>query len=168
MKLYYNFHCMAMKIFPTFYVRKLELHHQLLSSRKSCSRKFAPPPAKSVFGIHDPIGLSYLTQLRVGLSKLNLHKFKHNFRDTTNPMCPSNDGIESTEHFLLLCPSLAGQRRNLLAGVFALLRPFGYIDLSNEVLTQLLLFGDKGLPNDVNRNILKLTLLYIHTTGRLN
>ena len=28
------------------------------------------PPAKSVFGIHDPIGLSYLIQLRVGLSKL--------------------------------------------------------------------------------------------------
>ena len=125
-------------------------------------------PAKSVFGIHDPIGLSYLTQLRVGLSKLNLHKFKHNFRDTINPMCPSNDGIESTEQFLLLCPSFEVQRRNLLAGVFTLLRPFGYIDLSNEVLTQLLLFDDKCLPNDVNRNILKLTLLYIHTTGRLN
>ena len=126
------------------------------------------PPAKSVFGIHDPIGLSYLTQLRVGLSKLNLHKFKHNFRDTINPMCSSNDGIKSTEHFLFLCPSFEVQRRNLLAGVFALLRPFGYIDLSNEVLTQLLLFGDKGLPNDVNRNILKLNLLYIHTTGRLS
>ena len=40
------------------------------------------PPAKSKFGIHDPIGLSYLTQLRVGLSKLNFHKFNHNFRDT--------------------------------------------------------------------------------------
>ena len=35
------------------------------------------PPAESVFGIHDPKGLSYLTQLRVGLSKLNFHKFKH-------------------------------------------------------------------------------------------
>ena len=63
------------------------------------------PPAKSVFGIHDLIGLSYLTQLRVGLSKLNFHKFKHNFRDTINPMCPRNDGIENREHFLLLCPS---------------------------------------------------------------
>ena len=136
--------------------------------KKLLSKIRPPPPAKSIFGIHDPIGLSYLTQLRVGLSKLNLHKFKHNFRDTINPMCPSNDGIESTEHFLLLCPSFEVQSRNLLAGVFALLRPFGYIDLSNEVLTQLLLFGDKGLPNDVNRNILKLTLLYIHTTGRLN
>ena len=26
------------------------------------------PPAKPVFGIHDPLGLSYLSQIRVGLS----------------------------------------------------------------------------------------------------
>ena len=58
------------------------------------------PPAKSVFGIHDPIGLSYLTQIRVGISKLKFHKFSHNFRDTIDPMCPTNDGIEDTEHFL--------------------------------------------------------------------
>ena len=61
------------------------------------------PLAESVFGIHDPKGLSYLTQLRVGLSKLNFHKFKHNFRDTVNPMCPTSNGIEDIEHFLLLC-----------------------------------------------------------------
>ena len=57
------------------------------------------PPAKSVFGIHDPIGLSYLSQIGVGLSRLNCHKFKHNVRDTVNPICPTNDGIEDTEHF---------------------------------------------------------------------
>ena len=72
------------------------------------------PNAKSVYGIHDPVGLSYLTQLRVSLSKLNLHKFKHNFRDAIDAMCPSNDGIESEEHFLLLCPSFDTQRRSLL------------------------------------------------------
>ena len=110
------------------------------------------PPDKSVFGIHDPIGLSYLTQLRVGLSKLCFHKFKHNFKDSINPMCPTNDGIETTEHFLLLCPSFEVERRNLLARVFQLLRPYGYIDLSNLVLAQLLLYGDRYLPNDLNRN----------------
>ena len=90
------------------------------------------PPAKSVFGIHDPIGLSYLSQIRVGLSKLNFHKFKHNFSDTINPMCPTNDGIEDTEHFLLLCPSFDIQRRDLLAGV-SVLRPLVQINsLSNN------------------------------------
>ena len=36
-------------------------------------------PAKSVSGIYDPIGLSHLSQIRVGLSELNFHKFRHNF-----------------------------------------------------------------------------------------
>ena len=55
--------------------------------------------------------------LRMGLCKLNFHKFKHNFKDTINPMCPVNDGIEDTEHFLLLCNSFREQRCSLLAGV---------------------------------------------------
>ena len=98
------------------------------------------PPAKSVFGIHDPKGLSYLTQLRVGLSELNFHKFKHNFRDTINPMCPTSDGIEDMEHYLLLCPSFDIQRQDLLARVAELLRSFVQItNLSNDVLTQVLL-----------------------------
>ena len=32
------------------------------------------PPARSIFGIQDPIGLSYLTQLRVGLSHHHHHQ----------------------------------------------------------------------------------------------
>ena len=126
------------------------------------------PPAKSIFCIHDPIGLGYLFQLRVGLSKLNFHKFNHNFRDTVNPMCPTNDGIEDTEHFLLLCPSFDIQRRDLLAGASELLRPFVRINtLPNNVLVQYLLYGNKELPDDVNKNLLELTLNFIHKTGRL-
>ena len=60
------------------------------------------PPPKPVYSIHDPKGLAILTQLRVGLSKLNSHKLRHNFRQTINPLCPSNDDIEDTEHYLVL------------------------------------------------------------------
>ena len=126
------------------------------------------PPAKSFFGIHDPIGLSHLCQLRVGLSKLNFHKFKHNFRDTINPLCPSNDGIEDIEHFLLLCPSFTVPRRDLLTRVLAMFRPYGYVNNSKEGLTQILLYGDKNLPNDLNKRILLLILNFIHQTGRLD
>ena len=83
-------------------------------------------------------------------------------------MCPTNDGIEDTEHFLLLCPSFEVPRRDLLAGVFALLRPYGFITNSNKVLMQILLYGDKDLPNDLNKGILLLTLSFIHKTGRLD
>ena len=53
-------------------------------------------------------------------------------------------GIEDTEHFLLLCPCFDVQRRDLLAGIYALiLRPLGYVDLADEFLLQLLLYGDE-------------------------
>ena len=51
------------------------------------------PPSKPVYGIHDRKVLTILTQLRVGLSKLNFHNFKHNFSDAIDPMCPANDGV---------------------------------------------------------------------------
>ena len=40
------------------------------------------PKGKNIFGIHDPLGLRYLLQLRVGLSLLRYHKKCHNFIDT--------------------------------------------------------------------------------------
>ena len=84
-------------------------------------------------------------------------------------MCPTNDGIEDTEHFLLLCPSFDVQRRHLLAGVSVLLRQFVEINsLSNDVLVQILLYGDKNLSNEINKSILKLTLVFIHNTGRFD
>ena len=86
-----------------------------------------------------------------------------------NPMCPTSDGIEDTEHFLLICPSFDVQRRDLLAGVVELLRPFVQItNLSNDALTQLLLYGDQDLSDDLNSNILELTLRFIHKTGRFD
>ena len=85
-----------------------------------------------------------------------------------NPMCPTNDGIEDTEHFLLLCLSFDIQRQGLLAGVSELLRPYVQIDtLPNNVLVQYLLYGNKELSSDVNKIIVEHTLNFIHKTGRL-
>ena len=84
-------------------------------------------------------------------------------------MCPTNDGIEDAEHFLLLCPSFDVERRDLLAGIAELLRPFVQItNLSSDALTQLLLYGDQDLPYDVHKNILKSSLRFIHETGRFD
>ena len=84
-------------------------------------------------------------------------------------MCPTSDGIEDTEHFLLLCPSFDLQRRDLLVEIVELLRPFVQItNLSNVALVQLLLYGDQYLSYDFNRNVLELTLRFIHQTGRFD
>ena len=84
-------------------------------------------------------------------------------------MCPTSDGIEDTEHFLLLCPSFDVQRQDLLSEIARLLQPVIQIaDLSNDALTQLLLYGDHDLSNNWNRSILELTLRFIHETGRFD
>ena len=105
------------------------------------------PDVKSIYGIHDPVGLSYLTQLRVSLSKLNLHKFKRNSRDA---MCPSNDGIASHGHFLLLYHSFDTQRRSFLYRSLLLIRPLCITNPSEELFLHILLYGCKALPADSN------------------
>ena len=61
------------------------------------------------------------------------------------------------------------KRRNLLAEVSQLVRPFVQTNnLSNVVLIKLLSYGDKDLSDNMNKNILKLTLNFIHKTGRFD
>ena len=60
---------------------------------------------------------------------MNFHKFKHNISNTLNPLCPTNDGIEDTEHFLLLCHAYDKDGRDLLNSVGAILRPHGLTNL---------------------------------------
>ena len=69
------------------------------ANRKDCVR--------SIFDIYDPIGLLCRTQLMLVHSKYNVEKFKHSFRDTINPMCLTNNGIEDTK--LCCCCALPFQ-----------------------------------------------------------
>ena len=43
--------------------------------------------SNSIFNIDNPYGIQPLTRLRLGLSHLRDHKFKHCFQDTLNPLC---------------------------------------------------------------------------------
>ena len=42
--------------------------------------KFIRPSPNSVFKGHNPQGIKFLTRLRLGLSQLCEHKFKHSFQ----------------------------------------------------------------------------------------
>ena len=75
-----------------------------------------------IFGIHDPAGLRYLFQLKVGLSPLRSHKYRHNFTDTTSDICHCNQGIEDTNYFLFSCPDYAILRGTLAASVINILQ----------------------------------------------
>ena len=52
--------------------------------------------------------------MRVDLSNLCKHKFKHSFQDTLNPICSCGEDIETTSHYLLHCPDYLQQRMPLL------------------------------------------------------
>ena len=76
---------------------------KLLNLTRSC--------AISIFDIHNLLGIKLLARLRLGLSHLHEHKFKHCFQDTLNPLCECDKHIESTMHFFSHCTNLLIPRK---------------------------------------------------------
>ena len=122
------------------------------------------PNSKSVFNIHDPAGLRYLFQLRLGLSPLKGHKWSHNFIDTPSGVCHCNQGIEDTSHFLLSCPSYVIQRETLMSSVNEILLQANKNNLESQL--QLYLYGDPTINNSDNKNIILSTIKFIKETKR--
>ena len=141
-----------------------------LAMFKSRLIKLIRPNKYETYGVYDPNGLRFLTQLRVGLSVLREHKFRHSFCDTSDPMCLLNDGVENTEHYMLLCQDFNQQRTLLFRKVFDVLSEMGVNvnDLSQCALLHILLYGDSRLNCTLNRRIISATLEYISETGRMN
>ena len=134
-----------------------------LSAFKSVLKGMIVPEEKSIFKIHNK-NLSYLYQLRVGLSPLRAHKFRHNFLDTPDDLCTSESGIESTTHFLLKCPLFDDHRESLMD----IVDPFVSIlpNVSDSSVTNILLYGSRALNPTQNKEILNATLEYVQNTGR--
>ena len=53
---------------------------------KSMFKEFFNLKQRSLFAIHDPVGVKLLSRLRLKFSHLNEHKFRHNFKDAASPM----------------------------------------------------------------------------------
>ena len=123
---------------------------------------FFRPTTKSIFGIHDPVGLPYLFQLRVSLSPLRSHKFPHNFTDTPSEICRCNQGIEDTNYFLFFCPNYATPRANLAASIINILQKNNLNFIGNQ--SKLYLYGHPLITPSENRKILLSTIKYIKST----
>ena len=66
--------------------------------------KFIPLSSNSFYNCHNPIGIKKITRIRLGLSHLREHKFKHSFQDSINRICNCGNDLESAIHFFLHCP----------------------------------------------------------------
>jgi hypothetical protein len=123
------------------------------------------PKRNEMFGVNDKAGLGWLTQLRLGLSPLRLHKFQHHFADTFDPICLSGDGIESTQHYLLHCHTYTAFRVDLFRRVSVLINA-NLHNFSDEDAEIILLFGHNDSTTNPNNSILKETILFIRNTNR--
>ena len=119
---------------------------------------FFRPMTKSIFGIHDPVGLR--------LSPLRSHKYRHNFTDTPSDICHCNQGIEDINHFLFLCPDYAILGATLAASVINILQKNNLIYLGHQ--SKLYLYGHPSIISSENQKILLSTIKYIKTTLRFS
>ena len=101
---------------------------------------FIRPLPNKVANSHNPQGLKLFTRLRLGLSHLRCHKFKHNFLDTINPLCSCGSDIETTLHFLLYCPNFMECRNTLLSKISEINSEL--ITRNDLALIETPLFGD--------------------------
>ena len=123
---------------------------------------FRPPP-KPIYGIHDPVTLRNLFQLRLGLSKLRHHKKRHNFLDTPSDHCLCKTGIEDCDHFFLVCPFYNSHRTVLRTNVNGILFKNG---INIVVTSEIYLYGHESLSDNDNHDLLLASLEFIVKSNR--
>ena len=119
----------------------------------------------SIFNAHDPVGIKYLTRLSLGLSHLNEHKFRHNFKDCLNPLCSCSLEVETVIHYFLHCHYYNIIRRTLLDTVNEIINK-NLSDFSEQTLVNLLLYGNPSLTFEENKEIIKASIIFIHSSQR--
>ena len=169
-------HTRTLKYRYSFFPHSVNCWNQLSSFIKSSPSinifkkrymEFFKVGAKSLYGIHHPLGTKLLTRLRVGLSHLRDHKFSHNFQDTSDPfcLCLCNEK-ETVEHYLLHCPCHDNHRDVLFE---TLIKHISLVILVNPKYTcDLLLYGDPRYKWDTNNEILKATIEFLISSKRFD
>ena len=103
---------------------------------------FIRPKPMPVYDLMDPPGFKLLTHLRVNLSHLREHKFRHNFGDTLVPFrnCSLSES-ESTNHFLLRSTSFTDLRKILLGDIIDLIGSISNLPHTKLVTITIFIFS---------------------------
>ena len=148
-------------------LNKLDLNIRNSASLNAFKKKllnYIRPCANSIFDIYNPLGIKLLTRLRLGLSPLHEHKFRHCFQDTLNLLCECAKDIESTMHFFLHCTNFLIPRQTLVQKIRNI--DNNILSQSETQLTQTLLYGNQNYHPSINRLIINSTIEYIISTER--
>ena len=157
--------------FPSSVIEWNKLHQSLKDSEsfsifKKQLLKIIRPSENSIYDCNDAVGIKFITRLRLGLSHLREHKFKHNFQDTLNPICSCGRDTETTSHFLLHCPNYVNERMILLNTIRAI--DSSILDLDENQITETLLYGNNLLRKTINTSILNATINFLICTKRFD
>ena len=128
--------------------------------------KFIRPSGNSVFNCHNPKGVKLLTRLRLSLSYLREHKFKHGFQDSLITICSCGNDIETLANFLLHCPHYSNERSTFLNTIRNINRHI--FDKNDLQITETLLYGDSSLDGKSNTLVLNATIDFLFVTKRFN
>ena len=121
--------------------------------------KFIRPSPNSIFNCHHPKGVKLLTRLRLGLSHLRDHKFKHSFQDSLNPICNRGTDVETTTHYLLPYRLFSDERLILINNIRNI--DNNILNLNDSRFSEVLLFGNSSFNNSKNTFTLNTTIEYI-------
>ena len=119
-----------------------------------------------LFSTHNPFGVKLLTRLRLQLSHLNEHKFRHGFEDTISPMCSCNAEIESNKHFLLRCHFYSSQRFELFDKCNKINLSFFKLSANDQV--NILLYGYSSKKTISLNEDIKLEINFLIESGRFD
>ena len=128
--------------------------------------RFIQPTPNRTFNCHKPIGIKLITMLRLRLSHLRDHKFKHNFLDCLNPICCCGQDIETTVHYLLHCPIFSDERSNFFNNIRSI--DENVLSGSDPKISDTPLFGISSFNDTKNRSTLNITIDYILLTKRFD
>ena len=157
--------------FPSAFIEWNKLDPILRNSKsisvfKEKILNFIRPSPNSFFDRHNPKGIKLITRLRLGLSHLREHKFKHGFQDTINRLCSCGQDIESSTQFFFHCPFFINERRTLLSTIRSL--DSKLLDCTDYDLTQTLLFGNTSQISSNNFKVINVSIDYILSSKRFD
>ena len=128
--------------------------------------KFIGPSGNSAFRCHNPKGVKLLTRLRLSLSHLREHKFKHGFLDPLNPICSCGQDIETSTHFLFYCSNYSKERLTFLNVIRNIDR--NILEKNDLKITETILYGDSSSDNTNNTLIVNSTMEFLIASKRFD
>ena len=146
---------------------KLDLNirnSESLNISKKTLLNFIRPSGSTTFNCHNPKGVKLLTRLRLGLSHLCKHKFKHSLQDLLNPVYSCGNDIETSAHYLLHCPNFSNERSTFLNIIRSIDR--NILTRSDPQVTETFLYDDSISNNITNTLILNATIDSLIATKR--